>query len=153
MVGAGQRAVRVRSRVGLTLVEVIVVLAVIGVVAAMVALSVRTGGDEARIEANRFADRLRLAADEALIAGRPVTLAMNPGGYAFESDGRPAGDWGRRHELPDGVRFWAPQARLVVDPDGAEPPVVMTMRDRDAGWSITFDGLIATVAPTRSEPS
>jgi general secretion pathway protein H len=143
---------KLRTRAGLTLVEVLVVLAVIGVVAAMLVLGVRTDGDPARVEANRFADRLRLAADEALIAGRPVTLAMDPKGYGFESDGRAAeSDWGARHDLPRDVRFWAPQARLAVDPDGVEAPVVMTMRDRRQGWRITFDGLSAEVVPLGAE--
>lgn len=149
MGGVGDQ--RRRTRAGLTLVEVLVVLAVIGVVAAMVVLGVRTDGDPARVEANRFADRLRLAADEALIAGRPVTLAMDPRGYGFESDGRVADDWGARHDLPRDVRFWAPQSRLTVDPDGVEAPVEMTMRDRRQGWRITFDGLSAEVAPLGAE--
>jgi len=147
----GDRMRRRRTRAGLTLVEVLVVLAVVGVVAAMVVLGVRTDGDPARVEANRFADRLRLAADEALIAGRPVTLAMDPRGYAFETDARADDDWGARHDLPREVRFWAPQARLTVDPDGVEAPVVMTMRDRRQGWRITFDGLSAEVAPLGAE--
>ncbi|MBX9574928.1 MAG: GspH/FimT family pseudopilin [Caulobacteraceae bacterium] len=142
---------RRRTRAGLTLVEVLVVLAVIGVVAAMVVLGVRTDGDPARVEANRFADRLRLAADEALIAGRPVTLAMDPRGYGFEGDAHADDDWGARHDLPREVRFWAPQARLTVDPDGVEAPVVMTMRDRRQAWRITFDGLSAEVAPLGTE--
>lgn len=147
----GDRMRRRRTRAGLTLVEVLVVLAVIGVVTAMVVLGVRTDGDPARVEANRFADRLRLAADEALIAGRPVTLAMDPRGYAFETDVRADDDWSARHDLPREVRFWAPQARLTVDPDGVEPPVVMTMRDRRQAWRITFDGLSAEVAPLGAE--
>jgi general secretion pathway protein H len=145
-VGDRMRMRRRRTRAGLTLVEVLVVLAVVGVVAAMVVLGVRTDGDPARVEANRFADRLRLAADEALIAGRPAR------GYAFESDARADDDdWGARHDLPREVRFWAPQARLTVDPDGVEAPVVMTMRDRRQGWRITFDGLSAEVAPLGAE--
>lgn len=129
------------------------VLAIVGVVAAMVTLSVRSQGDEARIEANRFADRLRLAADEALIAGRPVTLTMNPSGYAFQAPGAEVAEWGQRHELPRGVRLWAPQAQLAIDPDGAEPPVTMTLRDRTRTWSVTFDGLTAAVAAASGEPA
>jgi general secretion pathway protein H len=140
-------------RKGLTLVEVLVVLAIVGVIAAMVTLSVRSQGDEARIEANRFADRLRLAADEALIAGRPVTLTMDPAGYAFSAAGAADATWGQRHDLPRGVRLWAPLARLEIDPDGAEPPTVMTMRDRTRTWSVTFDGLTAAVAPAAGQPA
>lgn len=126
----------------------LVVLAIVGVSAGMVVLAVGGRNDAAaQTEANRFADRLRLAADEALIGGRPVTLTMNPTGYAFEADGAPAGEWAERHELPRGVRLSARQAELAIDPDGAAPPATMTVRDRDRTWAVTFDGLNAEVRP------
>lgn len=122
----------------------LVVLAIVGVSAGMVVLAVGGRNDAAaQTEANRFADRLRLAADEALIGGRPVVLNMNPTGYAFEA----AGEWAERHELPRGVRLSARQAELAIDPDGAAPPATMTVRDRDRTWAVTFDGLNATVRP------
>lgn len=137
----------VHARAGLTLVEVIVVLAVVGVVAAMISLSVRTDGDKAQVEANRLAETLRLAADQVLIEGRPVTLAMDPRGYGFEGTGEAADDWSARHEIQAGVVFWAPEARLAIDPDGADAAMVMTMRDRERRWSVAFDGLTAVVTP------
>ncbi len=131
----------------MTLVEMLVVLTIVGVSAGMVVLAVggAGAGADAQTEANRFADRLRLAADEALIAGRPVTLTMNPTGYAFTTAGSPAGEWAERHELPRGVRLSARQADLLIDPDGAAPPATMTVRDRDTAWAVTFDGLNAHV--------
>lgn len=131
----------------MTLIEMLVVLAIVGVSAGLVVLAVGGTSDvaAARTEANRFADRLRLAADEALIGGRPVTLTMNPTGYAFEAGGRPVGEWAERHELPRGVRLSARQAEVLIDPDGAAPPATMTMRDRDHVWAVTFDGLNAEV--------
>lgn len=131
----------------MTLVEMLVVLAIVGVSAGMVVLAVGGGRNDAaaQTEANRFADRLRLAADEALIAGRPLTLRMNPTGYAFEAGGAPVGEWAERHDLPRGVRLSARQAELLIDPDGAAPPATMTVRDRREIWAVTFDGLNADV--------
>lgn len=120
----------------------LIVLVIVGVSAGMVVLAVGGRNDAAaQTEANRFADRLRLAADEALIAGRPVTLTMNPTGYAFDGDA----EWAARHDLPRGVRLSAQQAELLIDPDGAAPPATMTVRDRDQAWTVTFDGLNADV--------
>jgi len=131
----------------MTLVEMLIVLVIVGVSAGMVVLAAGGGRNDAaaQTEANRFADRLRLAADEALIAGRPVTLIMNPTGYAFESGGERAGEWAERHDLPRGVQLSAGQAELLIDPDGAAPPATMTVRDRDHVWAVTFDGLNADV--------
>lgn len=134
----------------MTLVEMLVVIAIVGISAGMVVLAVGGGRDDAaaQTEANRLADRLRLAADEALIAGRPVTLSMNPTGYGFDAGNAPAGDWAARHELPRGVRLSARQAELLIDPDGAAPPATMIVRDRDHVWAVTFDGLNADVSVT-----
>lgn len=131
----------------MTLVEMLVVLAIVGVAAGMVVLSVGAGQGPAaaQTEANRLADRLRLAVDEALIAGRPVTLRMNATGYEFQAAGAPAGDWAARHELPSGVRLSARQAEVLVDPDSAAPPATMTVRDRRQTWTVAFDGLNAQV--------
>lgn len=122
----------------------LVVLAIVGISAGIVVLAVGGRDDAAaQTEANRFADRLRLAADEALIAGRPVTLRMNPTGYGFDG----GAEWAERHELPRGVRLSARQAELIIDPDGAAPPETMTLRDHDRVWAVTFDGLNAQVRP------
>lgn len=143
------------DRSGMTLIEMLIVLAIIGISAGLVVLAVGGGrGDAAaRTEANRFADRLRLAADEALIAGHPLTLTMNATGYAFEAGGASAGEWAERHELARGVRLSARQAELLIDPDGAAAPAIMTVRDRDHAWLVTFDGLNADVRVASPEPA
>lgn len=141
-----------RDRTGMTLVEMLVVLAIVGVSAGMVVLAVGGGRSDvaAQTEANRFADRIRLAADEALIASRPITVRMNPTGYAFGAVGSPLGDWADPHELPDGVRLSARDSEMTIDPDSSAPPVVLTMRDARQTWVLTFDGLNIDVrtAPT-----
>jgi len=130
----------------MTLVEMLVVLAIVGVSAGMVTLAVGGRNDAAaQTEANRLADRLRLAADEALIVGRPVLLTMNPTGYGFETGAVAPAEWALRHDLPRGVRLSAPASELLIDPDGAAPPATMTVRDRDRTWAVTFDGLNADV--------
>jgi len=146
MSGGEQRILASDDRAGMTLVEMLVVLAIVGISAGMVTLALGGRNDaEAQTEANRFADRLRLAADEALIVGRPVTLTMNPNGYGFETGSTSPAEWALRHELPRGVRLSAEASELLIDPDGAAPPAIVTVRDRDRTWTITFDGLNADV--------
>ena len=146
MEGGDQRNLAGGDRAGMTLVEMLVVLAIVGISAGMVTLAVGGRNDAAaQTEANRFADRLRLAADEALIVGSPVTLTMNPAGYGFETGSTAPAEWAERYELPRGVRLSAETAELLIDPDGAAPPATMTVSDRDRTWTVTFDGLNADV--------
>lgn len=146
MSGGPVHILRKGDRAGLTLVEMLVVLAIVGISAGMVTLAVGGRNDAAaQTEANRLADRLRLAADEALIVGRPVTLTMNPAGYAFETGTMNPAEWAMRYELPRGVRLSAEASELLIDPDGAAPPAIMTVHDRGRSWAVTFDGLNADV--------
>ena len=129
----------------MTLIEMLVVLAIVGVSASLLVLG---GGGlretAAQTEANRLADRLRLAADEALIEGRPVSLRLAPSGYEFV--GGKADALRGRHALPTGVVLSAREAEVSVDPDGAAPPSRFTVTDRGQAWAVNFDGLGADVA-------
>jgi general secretion pathway protein H len=85
---SGSRAVR-----GFTLIEVMVVVLIIGI---MYGVAVFTLGDreqeEIRTAAQRLHATLRLAADEAIIRGRPVGFTLTPDGYAFLLPDA-AGEW------------------------------------------------------------
>lgn len=80
------RAARRRAPdAGITLVEVLVVLALMGIAAGAVGLSLGPAarGTSARAEADLLVARMRRASDEALLAGRPVALAWSDRGYRF----------------------------------------------------------------------
>jgi general secretion pathway protein H len=98
---------------GFTLVELMVVLAVLALAATVVILTIP--GSNARVadEADRLAVRIAALRDLAIVEGRPMALVVSPSGYAFER--REAGGWsalpGRgydRHDWPRGVRLTAP---------------------------------------------
>lgn len=135
----------------MTLVEMLVVLAVVGVSAGVVVLGLGSlrRGDGAQTEANRLADRLKLAADEVLVSGRPMAIAWTPGAYRFEGAGAPADAVAEPHRLSAGVRLTGPDgaASAVIDPDSAAPPMTFLLRQQDGGWSVRFDGLNAVAAP------
>ena len=118
---------------GFTLVELMVVLAVLALAATVVVLTIP--GSNARVteEADRLAVRIAGLRDLAIVEGRPMAVVVSPSGYAFER--REAAGWsdlpGRayaRHDWPAGVR--------LTDPAGGT-----TLR-------ITFDHIGITSART-----
>ncbi len=127
---------------GFTLIEMLVVLAIIGVAAGAVVLGIgaatRKPGIEA--EARRLATDLQAAADRAMVDDRPLALDWDQHGYAFEPGGK-------RHDLPDGVSLDIPHARppLKLSVDGTGVPAALTLRTGSDRWLITYDGLTTFV--------
>lgn len=112
---------------GFTLVELMVVLAVLALAATVVILTIP--GSNARVaeEADRLAVRIASLRDLAIVEGRPMALVINPSGYAFER--REQSGWadlpGRgfdRHDWPRGVGLTKPAGgaplRIAFDPVG-----------------------------------
>jgi len=142
-------------RSGMTLVEILVVLAIVGVMAGVVTLGVGLGdrGLGVESEANRLADRLRLASDEVLTTRRPLELAFDAEGYGFvRGDGqadRVVDALAERHRLPEGVRMTGlgVSSPVTIDPDGAQPVAAFGLARGDRRWRVEFDGLNAVASP------
>jgi general secretion pathway protein H len=66
---------------GFTLVELMVVLVIIGLAAAIVVLAIPERGGSLVAEAERFAARAKAARDGAILDSRAATVAVGPGGY------------------------------------------------------------------------
>lgn len=148
-----------KRRSGMTLVEILVVLAIVGVMAGVVTLGVGAAdrGMGVETEANRLADRLRLAADDVMVTRRPLSLAFDGEGYGFvRSDAGAAGvvdALAERHALPDGVRMvgLGVSSPVLIDPDGAQPVAAFGLAKGDRRWRVTFDGLNAVAEPVAEE--
>ena len=125
------------SRAGFTLVELLMVIAILGLAAGAVVLAVPDPRSPVGAETDRFAARLSLARDEAILSNRPVAVEMTSAGYAFSVfDG--AG-WIALTEGPFGPEGWEAGTvidladeggRVVFDPTGvAEPASLILTRD------------------------
>ncbi|WP_082395823.1 GspH/FimT family pseudopilin [Sphingopyxis macrogoltabida] len=115
---------------GFTLVELMVVLAILALAAAAVVLTIPGDERTVRSEADRLAARLAAARDVAVIEGRSVAVNFAPSGYGFER--RVEGAWqplpGRAFEQrnwPGDVRFVAGDgqgvSRILFDRVGTSP--------------------------------
>jgi len=141
---------------GFTLVELMVVIALIGLVSAAVVLSLPDPRGRLRDDAERFAARVRAAHDLAVVEGRSVSVWVSDGGYGF--DQRAAGEWTPVSEKPLLVTRWGdgirPQIasptgrdRLVFDSTGlgSTPMTVRLRRGQDATTTVKIgiDGAVA----------
>jgi len=104
---------------GFTLVELMVVLAIMALAATAVVLTIPGEERTVRSVADRLAARLAAARDVAVIEGRSVSVSFAPSGYGFER--RIEGNWqplpGRafeRRNWPGGVRFVAGDGQAVT---------------------------------------
>lgn len=92
---------RFPARDGFTLMEILVVIAIIAVIGGMVVLS--AGSDRARAvdaEAERLQQALELAADEAIYQRAEMGLLLTAGGYRFARFDVAAGRWKALAEKP-----------------------------------------------------
>lgn len=127
---------------GFTLVELMIVLAIMALAATAVVLTIPGEERNVRSEANRLAARLAGARDVAVIEGRSVSVNFAPSGYGFER--RIAGEWqplpGRAFEQrnwPSDIRFVAGDgqgaARILFDRVGTSPtPQTLVLSGGDA---------------------
>ena len=142
-ISAATADARARSRAnGFTLVELMVVLAIMALAATAVVLTIPGEERNVRSEADRLAARLAAARDIAVIEGRSVAVNFAPSGYGFER--RIAGAWqplpGRAFEQrnwPGEVRFAAANgqgaARILFDRVGTSPtPQAIVLAGGDA---------------------
>ena len=137
---------RVR-RAGFTLVEVMVVTALIGLAAGAVVMTLPDPRPPVGQQAEVFAARLVRAREEAILTGRPVAVTADARGYAFEVFS--GGEWGpledglfRRADWGKDVRVALPRetARTAFDPTGMAEPLTVALSRGEGTVSVTVDG-------------
>jgi general secretion pathway protein H len=133
------------DRAGFTLVELLMVVAIIGLAAGAVVLSVPDPRPSVAEDAERFAARLSRAREEAILTNRPVEVEATPAGYGFlVFDGA---RWSALVEGPFGPETWTAGTRLepsdvriVFDPTGVAEPAVLTLTRDHNSRTVTVDG-------------
>lgn len=119
----------------MTLVEVLVVLALVGTVAGAVGLSLGAAvrGPDSRGEAELLAARMRLASEEALLTGQAVAFVWSDSEYRFLGLG------------PDG---WAPHAvPLLAEVKTLGGPVRFLNDGGAGGYAVTAEALPVSGTP------
>lgn len=137
---------------GMTLVEMLVVLAIIGISAGAISLSIgaATRAPSVESEARRFAMRLQASADDAMMGDRMVALIADDHSYDFAkvaADGSvPTGvPTLTSHRVPSGITITLDQRPpLVLGLDGAAKPLTASFTSGSQHWVVRYDGLTAT---------
>jgi general secretion pathway protein H len=85
-------------RNGFTLVEMMIVIAVMALLAGVAVLTFGPMGAGPNEAATRFASRIAAARDQAILTGRPISAWVSPSGYGFDQlrDGR----WEKLEQKP-----------------------------------------------------
>ena len=131
---------------GFTLVEMMVVLVVLGLMAAVVVVALPSSQMTLGSESERFAARLKRAQEESILTNRPVEVSLTQVGYGFRV--RTVQGWQPLTDGPFGPEAWSPQTkaqgaqnidRIVFDPTGVATPGRFVLTRNGQSAEVTVD--------------
>ncbi len=135
------------TRSGFTLVELLMTVAIVGLAAGAVVLSMPDPRPAVGQEAERLAARLIAARDEAVLSNRPIAVEATAAGYAFSTfDGAV---WSPLREGPFKDETWQEgtvlsvplePARVIFDPTGTADPAALTLTREGGASTVVVDG-------------
>lgn len=130
---------------GFTLIELMVVITIIGLASAAVVLAMPDPRGRLSDQADRFAARVRVAHNMAILDGRTTSVWIAPGGYGF--DLRTRDGW---QPIPDNalrVAQWGKDVRPAFAGDGRQRVIFDStgLADQPLDLRLTRDGASVTV--------
>lgn len=144
------------SDAGMTLIEMLIVLAIIGVAAGAVTLGIgaATRKPTAETEARRLAARLQAAADAAMLGDRRIAFTVERNGYSFATvpgtgpalpqDDRTFGF----HRLPSAMTMTIDTTPpVVLGVDGSGRPMSAIIEAGSQRWRVAYDGMTVSAIP------
>lgn len=133
------------KRDGFTLVELMATLAIIGLAAGAVMLTLPDTTPRVADEAARLGARLTAAREEAVMTNRTVAIEATATGYAarvFDGAG-----WTPLNDGPFRPEIWAPgvtlsgdAVRVAFDPTGVAEPASIVLTRETATATVSIDG-------------
>ncbi|WP_066720906.1 prepilin-type N-terminal cleavage/methylation domain-containing protein [Sphingomonas pituitosa] len=148
------------SQAGMTLIEMLIVLVIIGIAASAVTLGIgaATRKPSVESEARRLASRLQAAADDAMLGDRLVAFTAEPHGYGFArigANGRMSAQTDGAlapHTLPGGITLTLDvRPPVVLGVDGSGKPIAATVDNGSQRWVVRYDGMTASAAPAPTQ--
>jgi general secretion pathway protein H len=130
-----------RAQQGFTLIELMIVITIMGLAAAVVVLVMPDPRGRVRDDADRFAARVRAAHDTAIVGAHPVSVWVNAAGYGF--DERAAAGWQAMSDKPLRVSQWSRGTRAIPSNGQGRDRVVFDstgMADRPLSVQLTREG-------------
>lgn len=132
---------------GFTLVEMMIVIAVMALLAGVVVMTVGSQGNSPSDAASRFASRLAAARDQAILTGRPISAWVSPSGYGF--DQLSEGHWQPLTRKPFNGADWGPGMSVDLASAGTTRARVrfdsLGMADQALGVRLSGEGRSAGV--------
>jgi type II secretion system protein H len=109
---------------GFTLVELMVVIAIIGIATSAVVLTMPASGANVRGEAETFAARAIAARDNAILQSRDMSVWVTADGYGASR--RQHGAWQQIANRPFEAEHWKPGTTAIVDASGTQRAIFDT---------------------------
>ena len=102
---------------GFTLVELMIVIAIMGLMTSIVILSLPDGSRDLDQDAQRFAARTAALRDNAILQSRPMAVQITPSGYSFLV--RQNGGWDVMEDKPFTSTDWSSDVSAMVGETGS----------------------------------